>query len=102
MRWRGWRRQGDGGRRIRRVVHGQDQAGAPDCHLLFRQGEVVIQPFVGRAAPGRAFAVDSVGSGGVRADSDVRVHGAHGGVVQDEVRILVVERTFILWRSNRE
>lgn len=35
--WRGgWRRQGDGGRGLHWVIHGQDQAGAPDRHFVFR------------------------------------------------------------------
>lgn len=60
----------------------------------------MIQTFIGRAAPsaggGGALTVDGAGSGGIRADGDVSVHGAHAGIIQDEVRIIVVELTFIL------
>lgn len=101
----GRRRQGDGDRGLDRVIHGQDQAGAPDCHLVLRQGELVIQSFVERASPGAggggALAVDGAWSGRIRADCDVGIHGAHAGVVQDEVRVVVVERAFVL-RGNKE
>lgn len=101
----GRRRQGDGGRGLDRVIHGQNQAGAPDCHFVFRQGELVIQSFIKRTYPGAgsggALAVDGAGSGRVCADCDVGVHGAHAGVVQDEVRVVVVELAFVL-RGNKE
>lgn len=98
---RGRRRgQGDGGGQVRRVVHGQDQAGAPDGHLLLGRGQVLVQPLVPPAAPGAgrggALPVDGAGAGGVGADGDVGVHGAHAGVVQDEVGVVVVQLTFIL------
>lgn len=81
----GRRRQGDGGRRLHGIIHGQDQAGAPDSNFVFRQGQLVIQTLIGRAAPGTrgggALAVDGVRPRGVGADGDVGVHGAHAGVV---------------------
>lgn len=96
--WRGgWWGQRDSGRGLHRVIHGQNQAGAPNCHFVFCQGELVIQTFVGWPTPsGGALAVDGVGSRSVRADGDVSEHGAHVGVIQDEVRIIVMELTFIL------
>lgn len=99
--WRGGRRrQGDGGWRLHRVVHGQDQPGASDCDLMFSQGELVIQALVGRAPPGAGsgstLAVDGAGAVRVCADGDVGVHGAHAGVVQDEVGVILVELAFIL------
>lgn len=101
-RWRGRRGQGDGGGGLHGVVHGQDQAGAPDCHFVFRQSELVIHAFVERASPraggGGALAVDGAGSRGVRGDGDVGVHGAHAAVVQ--VGVVVVELTFILARGD--
>lgn len=100
----GGRRQGDRGRGLHGVVHGQDQARSPDRHLVLRQGELVIQAFVERApAPGAGgtLRVDGAGPGGVRADGDVGVHGAHAGVVQDEVGVVVMELTFILGRRDR-
>lgn len=33
--WGGWWGQGDCGRGLHWVIHGQYQAGAPDCHLMF-------------------------------------------------------------------
>lgn len=96
---RGGRRwQRDGGRRIHWVVHGEDQAGAPDRHFVFRQAELVV--LVGRtdarAGGGGALPVDGAGARGVCADGDVGVHGADAGVVQDEVRVVVVQLTFVL------
>lgn len=95
---RGRRRQRDGGGRIQGVVHGQDQPRAPDGHLLLRQAQVVV--LVGGAhagaGGGRALAVDGARAAGIRADGDVGVHGAHAGVVQDEVRVVVVQLAFIL------
>lgn len=98
--WRGRRRgQGDRGGRLHRVVHGQDQAGAPDGHVVFRRGQVALQAFIEQAGGG-ALAVLGAWAAGVRADGDVCVHGADAGVVQDEVRILVVELTFVLRRED--
>lgn len=98
--WRGGWRQGDSGWRLRWVIHRQDQTGAPDCHFVVPQAELVIQTFIRRAAPsavgGGTFAVDDVRSRRIRVDGDVGVHGAHVGVVQDEVRVIVMERTLIL------
>lgn len=90
---RGGRRwQRDSGRQIRWVVHGEDQTGAPDRHLVFRQAELVV--LVRRtdagAGGGGALPVDGAGARGVCADGDVGVHGADTGVVQDEVRVVVV------------
>lgn len=100
----GWRGQGDSGRGLHWVIHGQDQAGAPDRHLVFRQGKLMIQSFVRWAATsaggGGALAVDGAGSGGVRADGDVGVHGAHVSIVQDEVGVVVMELTFVLVSGN--
>lgn len=103
--WRGRRRgQGDCGRQVHRVVHGQDQTGAPDGHVVFRRGQLVVQSFVEQAAPGAggggAVTADGAGAGGVRADGDICVHGAHAGVVQDEVGVVVVELTLILRRED--
>lgn len=98
--WGGWWGQGDSGWGLRWVIHGQDQTGAPDCHFMVRQAELVIQTFIRRATPGAdgggAFAVDGVGSRRICVDGDVGIHGAHVGIVQDEVRVIVVELTFIL------
>lgn len=64
----------------------------------------MIQTLIRRAAPGAGgggtLAVDGVGPRGVRADGDVGVHGAHAGIVQDEVGVVVVELTFILVRGK--
>lgn len=97
--WWGRRRgQGDCDWGLDWVIHGQDQAGAPDRYFVFCQCEFVIHTFIRWAAPGagRTLVVDGVGSGGVRADSDVGIHGAHAGIVQDEVRVVVAELTFVL------
>lgn len=40
--------------------------------------------------------VDGAGPGCVGADSDVGVHGADVGIVQDEVGVIVVKRPFVL------
>lgn len=93
--WGGRRGQGDSGRVLHWIIHGQDQTGPPDRHFVFRQGEVVIQTFVRRATRG-VLAVDGAGSGCVCADGDVSVHGAHVGVIQDEVRVVIVKLPFIL------
>lgn len=62
----------------------------------------MIQTFITQAAPGAvgggSIAVDGVGSRCVCADGDIGIHGAHVGIVQDEVRVIVVELTFILVR----
>lgn len=103
--WRGRRRgQGDCGGQVHRVVHGQHQPGAPDGHIVFCRGQIVVHSLVEGATPGAggALTVDGVRAAGVRADGDVRVHGAHAGVVQDEVGIVVVELTFILRRKDRQ
>lgn len=97
--WGGrWRRQRHGGRGIRWVVHGEDQAGAPDRHFVFRQAKLVV--LVGctdtRAGGGGSLPVDGAGARGVCADSDVGVHGADAGVVQDEVRVVVMQLAFVL------
>lgn len=94
--WGGRGRQGDSGWRVHWVIHGQDQAGAADRHFIFRQGELVIQAFIRRTPTGGALAVDGAGSGRVCADCDVGVHGAHAGIVKDEVRVIVMELTFVL------
>lgn len=61
----------------------------------------MIQTFISSGASGGgAFAVDRTGSGGVCADSDVGVHGAHVGIIQDEVRVVIMELTFILIREK--
>lgn len=104
---RGRRRgQGDCGGQVHRVVHGQDQAGAPDGHLVFSRGKVMVQPFVEQSAPGAggrgAVTADGAGAAGIRADGDVRVHGADAGVVQDEVGVIVVELTFVLGRRTND
>lgn len=100
MWWGGWGRQGDSGLRVHWVIHGQDQTGAPDRHFIFRQGELVIQAFIRRtpasAGSGGALSVDGARSGRVCADGDIGVHGAHTRIVQDEVRLIVVELTFVL------
>lgn len=103
----GWWRQGDGSRGLHGVIHGQDQPRSPDRHFVFCHGELVIQTFIERTyttpgAGGRGvLGVDGAGSGRVRADGDVGVHGAHAGIVQDEVRVVVMELTFILASGKR-
>lgn len=104
--WRRQRRgQSDCSREVHRVIHGQDQAGAPDCHLMFHRRELLVQSFVKQADPGAcgggAVAVDGAGASVVGADSDVGVQGAHTGVIQDKVRIIIVELTFILRCGDR-
>lgn len=96
-RW-GWERDSSGG--FHRVVHRQDEARAVDRHaVLLCHGEPVSQTFVERASPGagcgEAFGVDGARAGRVRADGDVGVHGAHVGVVQNEVGI-VMKLLFVL------
>jgi len=49
---------------------------------------VVRGPCAGGAVDGAA--------GCVHADGDVGVHGVHAGIVQDEVRVVVVEPAFVL------
>lgn len=98
--WGRWGGQGDSGWRVHWVIHGQDQAGAADCHFIFCQGKLVIQAFIswtpGSAGGGGAFAVDGAGPRRICADGDIGIHGAHTGIVQDEVRLIIMELTFIL------
>lgn len=67
---------------------------------MLSQSEVVIETLVervaSRAGGGGALGVDGAGARCIRADSDVSVHGAHVGIVQDEVGVIIVELTFIL------
>lgn len=97
---RGWRGQGDRGGWVHRLVHGQDQTGAPDGYVLLPRGQIVVQSLVQQAAPGAgaggAVPADGARATGVRADGHVCEHGAHAGVVQDEVGVVVVELTFVL------
>lgn len=103
---RGRRGQGDRGGRVHRLVHGQDQTGAPDGHVLLPRGQIVVQSLVQQAAPsastGGAVPADGARAAGVRTDGHVREHGAHAGVVQDEVGVVVVELTFVLRREDGE
>lgn len=99
---RGRRGQGDCGGRVHRVVHGQDQTGAPDGHVLLPRGQVVVQSLVQQAGAGGTVPADGARAAGVRADGDVGEHGAHAGVVQDEVGVVVVELTFVLRREDGE
>lgn len=95
---RGRRRQRDGNGRVQGVVHGKHQPRAPNGHLVLGQAQIMV--LVGGAhagaGGGRALAVDGAGAAGVRADGDVSVHGAHAGVVHDEVRVVIVELAFVL------
>lgn len=96
--WGGRRREGDGGGGLRRVVHRQNEARAADCHVVLGQDELVSQAVVKRASPGAgrgALGVDGAGAGLVGADGDVGVHGAHAGIVQNEVGV-VVKLLFVL------
>lgn len=101
--WRGWRWERDSSGGFHRVVHRQDEARAADRHVVLRQGELVSQTVAERASPGagcgEAFGVDGAGAGRVCADGDVGVHGAHAGVVQNEVGV-VMKPLFILVRAK--
>lgn len=97
--WRGgWRWEGDGARRLCRVVHRQNEACAADGHVLICQGELLVQTFVELASSGRkgVLVVDGARAGGVGGHRDVGVHGAHAGVVHDEIRIIVMKLAFVL------
>lgn len=69
---------------------------------MFGLGELLI--LLRRATAcvggGGALAIGAVGSRHAGADGDVGIYGAHVGIVQDEVRVVVMELTFILMRKS--